>query len=346
MQLRNQGAVPVLGANGQVGSHDTAIEPGPGVLLGRAGQIGKATYWPGPYWPLNTSLYVKDFRSNDPLFTYYLLDSIDFSSFNSGGAQPMLNRNFIAPIRIRVPPLPEQRKIAEILRTWDDAISLETAGRDLQERRYLALVDRMTSSAGETVRLSSVTHELTNRNGAAQLGTTSVMGVSNTKGLFPMREQTMSNDLSRYKVLPPLGFAYNPMRINVGSIAMSREASKVLVSPDYVLFDCDGARLLPEYVDHLLKTKWWARQMQVGGSGSVRSRVYYGDLASIHISLPPVSEQADFCQAADSALTATKLSDRRIELLRLQKRGLMQKLLTGEIRVETTSVTDRRRSGD
>lgn len=77
----------------------------------------------GPYWPLNTCLFVKDFNGNDPAWIYRLLDVTEFSQFNSGSAQPSLNRNYLRQIPVNVPPLSEQRAIAEVLGALDEKIA-------------------------------------------------------------------------------------------------------------------------------------------------------------------------------------------------------------------------------
>ena len=125
IQLRRPGNVPILGSFGVTGTHDEAKAKGPGVTVGRSGaSFGVVSYCPTDYWPLNTALYVVDFHGNDERFAYYFLRSIDFSRFNSGSAQPSLNRNFIHPIPIEVPSFREQRSIAELLGSIDDKIDL------------------------------------------------------------------------------------------------------------------------------------------------------------------------------------------------------------------------------
>jgi len=123
-EQRITGDVPVVGASGIVGWHNKAMTSGPGVTLGRAGAMGHATYVSQDYWPLNTTLFVTDFFGNDPLFIYYLLHSMDFTAYNSGGVQPMLNRNYIKDIRVAVPELPEQQAIVEVISALDDKIVL------------------------------------------------------------------------------------------------------------------------------------------------------------------------------------------------------------------------------
>ncbi len=124
-ERRRFGRVPVLGSFGITGWHDTAKARGPGVTVGRSGaSFGVVSYSSCDYWPLNTALYVIDFHGNDERFAYYLLRNFDFKSYNSGSAQPSLNRNFIHPVLVDVPSIVEQRAIARILGTLDDKIEL------------------------------------------------------------------------------------------------------------------------------------------------------------------------------------------------------------------------------
>ncbi len=121
-QDRKGGSYPIIASTGVVGSHSEAIVKAPGIVIGRSGSIGGGQYITQDFWPLNTTLYVKDFKGNDPKFCYYLLLNIDFKQFNVGGAVPTLNRNHIHPLPVLRPPLPEQKAIAAILGTLDDKI--------------------------------------------------------------------------------------------------------------------------------------------------------------------------------------------------------------------------------
>lgn len=122
---RRIGHVPVMGSAGQNGFHDTARAKGPGIVVGRSGaSFGQVHFSPVDYWPHNTALYVTDFKSNDERFAFYFLKVIDFSGYNSGIAQPSLNRNFIYSIPVRIPPLAEQKAIAAVLGALDDKIEL------------------------------------------------------------------------------------------------------------------------------------------------------------------------------------------------------------------------------
>jgi type I restriction enzyme S subunit len=124
-QDRRHGTVPILGSFGVTGWHDVAKAKGPGVTVGRSGaSFGVVAFSKEDFWPLNTALYVIDFHGNDERFAYYFLKNFDFSGHNSGSAQPSLNRNYIHPLPVQVPPLAEQRAIARILGALDDKIEL------------------------------------------------------------------------------------------------------------------------------------------------------------------------------------------------------------------------------
>jgi type I restriction enzyme S subunit len=291
-------------------------------------------------------LWVRDKKSADRIYVYYLLTSERFlyeatsRSFRTG--IPKINRDDLESITVTIPPLPEQRHIAKILRTWDEAIEKATKIQGVKKRVHSWLTEKLLiaptiTNASEYAKaarpLSEFTKELTERNSRNALGRELVMGVSNTKGIVPMREQTIAGDISRYKILPPRAFSYNPMRINVGSIAMSRLDSEVLISPDYVLFACTDGSLDPDYFDHLCNTHWWSHHITESGTGSVRQRIYYDDLAALRIVIPPFQKQKKIANCLNQAQREIELIEAQIAALEKQKRGLMQKLLTGEWRV-------------
>ena len=137
---RESGNVPILGSFGITGRHSIAKVKGPGVTVGRSGaSFGVVAYSGGDFWPLNTALYVKDFHGNNERFAYYFLRNFDFSAFNSGSAQPSLNRNAVHPIWIRVPSRPEQDEIADILDSIDTRIDSLRVTNDTLEAMARAI---------------------------------------------------------------------------------------------------------------------------------------------------------------------------------------------------------------
>jgi type I restriction enzyme S subunit len=123
-QIRTPGPVPIVSSGGILDYHNTVKVMPPGVVTGRYGTLGNVYFIQEPYWPLNTTLYVRDFKGNDPRFISYFLKSVDFLAYSDKAAVPGLNRNHLHQAIVRVPPLPEQRRIAHILGTLDDKIEL------------------------------------------------------------------------------------------------------------------------------------------------------------------------------------------------------------------------------
>lgn len=187
------------------------------------------------------------------------------------------------------------------------------------------------------VKLGDVTQELTVRNGTS-LRREAIMAVTKQAGMRPMREETIAASIERYKRVPPRAFAYNPMRLNIGSIAISPFDRDVLVSPDYVVFTCNDSKLLPAYLHHLRHSQKWRNHFELAGNGSVRVRIYYDDLGTFTFLLPPIDAQARLVRLLDIASHEITLLKRHADALRAQKRGLMQKLLTGQGRLPLPKV--------
>ena len=137
---RSDGEVPIMGSFGITGFHNKAARPGPGVTVGRSGaSIGVVSYIDRDYWPLNTCLYVKNFHGNNPRFSYYLLRTLDLANYNSGSAQPSLNRNYIHPIALAFPDRHEQDLVVELLGSLDDKIDLNRRTNDTLEAMARAI---------------------------------------------------------------------------------------------------------------------------------------------------------------------------------------------------------------
>lgn len=123
---RISGNVPVVASTGIAGYHNEIKVKAPGVVIGRSGSIGGGQYIEKDFFPLNTTLYVKDFKGHYPRFIYYLLKSIDFTSFNVGTGVPTLNRNHLSSILISDLGIDKEKEIANILGSLDQKIQLNT----------------------------------------------------------------------------------------------------------------------------------------------------------------------------------------------------------------------------
>jgi len=134
-RLRKPGPFKVLSSGEAHGWHNEAKVAAPGFVVGRATNIGRPTWSDDDFWPLNTTLFAKDFKGNDPKFAYYWFLGNDLSAYNSGSVQAMLNRNYIANVPISIPPLAEQHSIAATLGALDDKIE--------SNRRTMAKIDEL-----------------------------------------------------------------------------------------------------------------------------------------------------------------------------------------------------------
>ncbi len=122
---RLDGSIPVVSSSGTSGFHNESKVIAPGVVTGRYGTIGEVFYQEKDFWPLNTTLYVKDFKGNDPLYIYYFLKTISYRDYTDKAAVPGINRNHIHRAKVRFPScIDYQKKVACHLKTLDNKITL------------------------------------------------------------------------------------------------------------------------------------------------------------------------------------------------------------------------------
>lgn len=100
---RVAGDYPIIAASGPSGTHNVSMAKAPGVVTGRSGVLGRVFLELDDYWPLNTTLWVKEFRAATPCYAYELLCLLDLKSFNAGSAVPTLNRNHVHGLKYLIP---------------------------------------------------------------------------------------------------------------------------------------------------------------------------------------------------------------------------------------------------
>jgi type I restriction enzyme, S subunit len=132
---QQDGIVPVISSSGISSYHNEAKCKAPGVITGRKGTLGKVFYSDIDYWPHDTTLWVKDFKNNSPKYAYYFLKLLKLETYDVGASNPTLNRNHIHKVKINIPPLPIQRKIAAVLSAYDDLIE--------NNNRRIAILEKM-----------------------------------------------------------------------------------------------------------------------------------------------------------------------------------------------------------
>ena len=148
---REDGGVPLVSSSGISGTHSRAVANGPGIVTGRYGTIGQFYLINEDYWPINTTLYSIELRSNDPRYLQRLLTHLSplFLLNAVKSAVPGVDRNDIHPIRVAVPPISEQGLIADFLddeTAKSDAITakVESAIERLQEYRSALITAAVT----------------------------------------------------------------------------------------------------------------------------------------------------------------------------------------------------------
>jgi type I restriction enzyme, S subunit len=104
VQARHDGSVPIYGSTGVSGYHDKANVKGPGVVTGRSGTLGEVHYAYKDFWPLNTALWVREFRRVTPLFALFLLRTMDLKQYNGGVSVPTLDRKTVHKVEVLIPP--------------------------------------------------------------------------------------------------------------------------------------------------------------------------------------------------------------------------------------------------
>lgn len=122
--IQSTGTIPVVSSSGINSYHNEYKVKGPGVVIGRKGTLGTVFFVKGNYWPHDTTLYVKDFKGNDPKFIYYFLKTLPIKRLDVGSANPTLNRNYLHLMKAHVPSLANQKSIAAILTAIDSKIEL------------------------------------------------------------------------------------------------------------------------------------------------------------------------------------------------------------------------------
>ena len=136
---RTHGIYPVLAASGPNGCHDKFMVRGPGVTTGRSGVLGRVFFVHGDFWPLNTSLWVKEFNRVSPSYAFHLLRGLDFEMFNAGSAVPTLNRNHVHNLPVVMPP----KRLIEVFDAQVMALMKQQMENENQSRTLATLRDTL-----------------------------------------------------------------------------------------------------------------------------------------------------------------------------------------------------------
>jgi type I restriction enzyme S subunit len=367
---RRPGTIPIVGSAGVHGYHDTARAKGPGVALGRSGaSFGKVSFVEEDYWPHNTTIFVTDFKGNEPVFIRYLLESLDFSSLNSGSAQQSLNRNYVYLVPAKKFPLPIQRRIAGILSAYDELIEnsqrrikiLESMARALYREWFVHFrfpghesVPRLPSALGdlpqgwEATDLAAVCDD----DKGIQTGPfgSQLHEADYSDGGVPV---VMPKDLIGFRIRTD-SIAHIPEatadklsrhRMKLGDIVYGRRGDigrRAFIMPHQSGWFCGTGclRIRPDakkvngwYLFNYLGQDDVVKLIAGRAQGVTMPNLNTGLLSSVPISLPPRAIQDHFARLSFSFAQAQEALHARIQTLRRTRDLLLPRLLSGGIEV-------------
>ena len=284
---------------------------------------------------------------NEYLYYALLLTTGRIKMLAGEQAVPIINKSEFENIKLAVPPMEEQRKIAEILGVWDEAIEKQSRLIEKLELRKRALMQRLLTgrtrlpgftTPWQKVKLGAICKEFvlrnTDDNNYIVLSCTKYNGLVSSLDYFG--KQIFSDNLRTYKVVPKYHFAYATNHIEEGSIGYQGCYDYALISPMYTVFKADDTKVDNYFLYTLLKTPLmiYNYQSRIEGSIDRRGGLRWDAFAGIIIKLPSLPEQKAIAEMLTAADNEINIHRKKLDALRLQKRGLMQQLLTGKTRVK------------
>lgn len=354
---RVNGSVPIISSGGLSGYHNESKVKAPGIVTGRYGSIGDVFYVEDDFWPLNTSLWVKNFHSNEPKYIYYLLTSFDFKKFSDKTGVPGVNRNDLHAVKVGVPPLPEQRKIAKILATWDKAIATTEKLIAASQQQKKALMQQLLTGKKrltnpetgqpfdgewEEVKLGDICSRLTEKNKGQSAN---VVTISAQHGLIRQEEffkkSVASETLDNYFILRKGQFAYNKSYSNgypMGAIKRLNRYDDAVVTSLYICFELSdecstSSCFMEQFFESGLLNRGLTRVAAEGGRAHGLLNVKPADFMDLKLKTPSFAEQQKIAAVLTAADKEIEVQQAKLAHLKQEKKALMQQLLTGKRRV-------------
>ena len=232
-------------------------------------------------------------------------------------------------VKLNFPNLKEQEKIGRFLTLLDKRIATQSKViEDLKKLKSAIIEIEYTPNTKTISPIGDVIEQISkrNKNNAIQ----NVLSVSNRQGFIKQSDQfenrnVASEDTSNYKIVEQNDFAFNPARINVGSIARLTTFEKGIVSPMYICFRTQE-NVAPEYIDYFFESKHFYCEIQKRLEGSVRQCLPYEGLCNIPLSLPSFEMQQRIGKRLFTLGQKIKTETDLLELLNKQKQYLLRQM--------------------
>ena len=150
----SNGNIPVFGTGGYMTSVDECLYDGETTFIGRKGSINKPFYYNGKFWTVDTLFYTHSFNSITPKFTYCLFQTINWLKYNEASGVPSLSKDTIEKIKIKIPGLKEQNKIAKLMFSLDERIATQNKIIDKLQSLIKGIVQKIVRNNEPNVRLA------------------------------------------------------------------------------------------------------------------------------------------------------------------------------------------------
>ena len=236
----------------------------------------------------------------------------------------------IADMPISLPSNEEQKKIGHLLALLDERIATQSKLiEDLKKLKSAIIEMEYTHKTKGNTHIGDFIEQTSKRNKNSAIQ--NVLSVSNSQGFIQQCEQfdkrsVASDDISNYKIVERNCYAFNPARINVGSIARLTTFDRGIVSPMYICFRTKD-NLFPEYLDYYFESKQFFTEIQKRLEGSVRQCLSYEGLCNIPLCIPTVEVQQQIGKRLSTLAQEIKLEIDFLELLQKQKKFLLHQML-------------------
>ena len=323
------GKYPILGTGGKIGSTNNFLCNKPSVLIGRKGTIDKPQYMDTPFWTVDTLFYTDINDNFNEKYIFYAFQNINWKKYDESTGVPSLSCKTIENITYYIPNKNEQEKIANFLSLLDKKIELQQQKIEALKIYKKGLIQKMyQKNYNNKIKMEKILIQKSIRNTNDE--NYNVYSVSNKDGFILQTEQfkdriVASEDTKNYKVVEKDDFAYNPARINVGSIARMKKDTKGIISPMYICFKCNE-KILPEYLEYFFESSKFTYEMNKRLEGSVRMCLSYESMLNIPIELPNKNEQEEISKMLNNLSDKIKLEEEKWIKLKKLKKGLLQKM--------------------
>ena len=338
----DSGKYTVYGSTGIIGKTDEYKYEGERILVARVGaHAGQVSIASGKYDVSDNTIIVENQDCYSLYFAYQYLIASNLNKMVFGSGQPLITAGMLKRMFVIYPPFEEQLKINNVLQLWDTAIAKQTELVEKLTLRKRGLMQQLLTGkkrlkgfeGGNFHRLGNYISECNRRN----VGCNRVLSVTNTRGFILQEEQfdkiVASNDTSNYKVVCRGEFAYNPSRVNVGSLAMLNDYDEGILSPMYIVFKANE-NIDKTYLLQCLQSWWFRGHIPAYTQGSVRDSLSFDGLCSMKFYIPTLQEQKAISSILERADKEIEIQKQKLAAMQAQKKGLMQVLLTGKKRVK------------